>query len=159
MPRYKYSQESGTDFKVVSPDKADAQEDANEVRQILDDLGNLLGHSKRNDLYPGDGTTGGILTIPHTVIIIADGDTTPDVSDGTIFITSANTEATEITDLDNPTVGQVVTLIGGSDTNPSTISDTGNFKLSAAMTLGLDDIITFFVKADNYYIELSRSIN
>ena len=159
MPRYKFTQESGADFKVVDPDKADAQEDTNEERRILDDLGNLLGHSKRDDSYPKNGTSGGILIFPHTIITIADGDTTPDISGGTIFITSANTGATEITDLDNPTVGQVVTLIGGSDTNSSTIADGGNFKLSAAMTLGLDDSITLFVKADNYYVEISRSIN
>lgn len=93
------------------------------------------------------------------VITITDGDATPDVSDGNIFITSSNTAACEITDLDNPTVGQIVTLIGGSDTNSSTITDGGNFKLSAGMTLGLDDSITLFVKADNNYIELSRSTN
>ena len=58
---YKYTQESGTNFYVGTDDKADALEDSNEVRQILDDLGNLLGHSKRNDLYPKDGTTGGYL--------------------------------------------------------------------------------------------------
>lgn len=97
--------------------------------------------------------------IEHSVVTIADGDTTPDVSGGEMFITSANTNATAITDLDNPTVGQTITLIGGSDTNASTIADGGNFKLNAAMTLGLDDSITLFVKADNNYIELSRSIN
>lgn len=58
---YKYTQESGANFYVGTDDKADALEDTNEVRQILDDLGNLLGHSKRNDLYPKDGTTGGYL--------------------------------------------------------------------------------------------------
>lgn len=63
MPRYKYTQESGIDFKVMYPDKSDAQEDINEVRQILDDLGNLLRHSKRDDSYPKDGTTGGTITI------------------------------------------------------------------------------------------------
>ncbi|MBA7575797.1 hypothetical protein ES708_17633 [subsurface metagenome] len=96
---------------------------------------------------------------PHTIITIADGDTTPDISGGNIHITSSNTGAIEITDLDSPTIGQIVTLIGGSDNNSSTISDAGNFKLSAAMTLGLDDSITLFVKADNYYVELSRSVN
>jgi len=45
------------------PDKSDAQEDTNEVRQILDDLGKLLRHSKRDDSYPKDGTTGGTITI------------------------------------------------------------------------------------------------
>jgi len=58
---YKYTQESGTNFYVGTADKADALEDTNEIRQILDDLGNLLGHSKRDDLYPKDGTTGGYL--------------------------------------------------------------------------------------------------
>ena len=58
---YKYTQESGTNFYVGTADKSDALEDSNEVRQILDDLGNLLGHSKRNDLYPKDSTTGGYL--------------------------------------------------------------------------------------------------
>ncbi len=58
---YKYTQESGTNFYVGTDDKSDALEDTNEVRQILDDLGYLLGHSKKNDLYPKDGTTGGYL--------------------------------------------------------------------------------------------------
>jgi hypothetical protein len=58
---YKYTQESGTNFYVGTADKSDALEDTNEVRQILDDLGNLLGHSKRDDLYPKDSTTGGYL--------------------------------------------------------------------------------------------------
>ena len=58
---YKYTQESGTDFYVGTADKSDALEDTNEVRQILDDLGNLLNHSKRDDLYPKNGTTGGYL--------------------------------------------------------------------------------------------------
>jgi len=58
---YKYTQESGTNFYVGIADKADALEDSNEVRQILDDLGFLLGHSLRNDLYPKNGTTGGYL--------------------------------------------------------------------------------------------------
>ena len=58
---YKYTQESGANFYVGTGDKADALEDTNEIRQILDDLGNLLGHSKRDDLYPKNGTTGGYL--------------------------------------------------------------------------------------------------
>lgn len=71
MPRYKYTQESGADFKVVDPDKADGQEDTNQVRQVVDDLGNLLGHSKRDDLYPKDGTTGGKLAIPESQLNIS----------------------------------------------------------------------------------------
>ena len=70
-----------------------------------------------------------------------------------------NDNLCEITDLDLPDIGKVITLIGGSDTNACTITDGGNFKMSDNMTLGVDDSITFFVKADNYYIELSRSTN
>jgi len=58
---YKYTQESGTNFYVGTADKADALEDTNEIRQILDDLGNLLGHSMRNNSYPKDKTSGGYL--------------------------------------------------------------------------------------------------
>jgi len=65
---YKYTQESGALFYVSTADKADALENHNEVRQILDDLGNLLVHSKRNDLYPKDETTGGTLAIPNSAL-------------------------------------------------------------------------------------------
>jgi hypothetical protein len=72
-----------------------------------------------------------------------------------------NDNLCEITDLDLSDIGKVITLVGGSDTNANacTITDGGNFKMSDNMTLGVDDSITFFVKADNYYIELSRSTN
>jgi hypothetical protein len=63
MARYKYTQESGTTFKVNTSDKADAYEDTNEIRQILDDLGELLGHSKFDDAYPKDATSGGEIDI------------------------------------------------------------------------------------------------
>ncbi len=60
---YEYTQESGTNFFVNVSDGSDALEDTNEVRQILDDLGNLLDHSKRDDSYPKDLTTGGTLGV------------------------------------------------------------------------------------------------
>ena len=95
----------------------------------------------------------------HDQKTIAADDTTPDVSVGDVFITSANTGATAITDLDNPRVGSIIHLLGGSSTNASTIADSGNFKLSAAITLNADTVITLFVRADNDYVELSRSVN
>ena len=91
--------------------------------------------------------------------IIPADDTTPSIKDGAVFITSANTGATAITDLDDVEIGQVVTLIGGSDSNASTIADSGNFNLSAAITLQANNLLTVYVLADNQYIELSRSIN
>jgi len=92
-------------------------------------------------------------------VTIADGDTTPDVSGGNIFVTSSNTGATAITDLDLPATDQIVYIIGGSNTNSSTIADSGNFNLSAGWTAGLDDVLVLWVQADNDYIELSRTDN
>jgi hypothetical protein len=86
-------------------------------------------------------------------------DTAPNVSGKTHIFTQANTVPTAIVDLTSPTPGQIVILCGGSATNSSTIADSGNFSLSAAMTLGVDDCITLLVQADNDYIELARSVN
>jgi hypothetical protein len=66
---YKYTQESGANFYVGAGDKADALEDTNEMRQIVDDLGNLLAHSKRNDVYPKTGPFGGTLAIPNSALV------------------------------------------------------------------------------------------
>lgn len=90
---------------------------------------------------------------------IAADDVTPDVSSGNVFVTSANTGATAITDLDSPKVGQLVVIIGGSDTNSSTIADSGNFALSAAFTAQADNVLGLYVQADNDYVELFRSTN
>lgn len=95
----------------------------------------------------------------YTQQTIAADDTTPDVLGGSLFITSANTGATAITDLDNPIAGQIVCIVGGSATNSSTIADSGNFNLAVAYTAGVDDFICLYVQADNDYIELYRSDN
>ncbi|GAH75392.1 unnamed protein product, partial [marine sediment metagenome] len=62
---YKYTQESGANFYVGTADKADALEDTNEMRQIIDDLGALLVHSKRDGVYPKTGPFGGTIQIPE----------------------------------------------------------------------------------------------
>lgn len=69
---YKYTQQSEDDpiFYVSIADKADALENHNEIRQILDDLGNLLVHSLRNDSYPEDGDTVGTLSIPNSALAL-----------------------------------------------------------------------------------------
>ena len=63
---YKFTQESGDLFYVSSVDKADSLEDTNELRQIVSDLGTLLVHSKKDNSYPKDLTTGGTLAIPNS---------------------------------------------------------------------------------------------
>lgn len=103
-----------------------------------------------------DLDTGGYRLLLSSVTI-ADGDTTPDVAGGNLFVTSANTGATAITDLDNPAVGQIVRICGGSNINSSTIADAGNFALIQAMALALDECIVLYVQADNDYVELARN--
>ena len=116
MPRYKFTQESGADFKVVHPDKSDAQEDTNEVRRVVDDLGNLLVHSKRDDSYPKDGTTGGNLAIPESqlnisnIVFCSDYDHPDDAitaiasANKTLLVTEAETCDTNFTVPANVTV-------------------------------------------------------
>ena len=82
-------------------------------------------------------------TIADTAIAIAADDATPDVSGGTVFVTNANTGATAITNLDNATVGVIYTLHGAGTTNASTIANSGNFVLTAAMTLSAGRFIKF----------------
>ncbi len=106
----------------------------------------------------GSTGTGKLLFADATVTIAAD-DTTPDVSLGNYFVTSANTGATAITDLDNPTPGQRIVICGGSATNSSTIADSGNFNIAGAFTASLDDCITLCVQADNDYVECAARTN
>ena len=95
----------------------------------------------------------------QTIQTLAADDATPDVSGGNIFITGLNSLPTAITDLDNPRAGQIIILVGGSNSNPSTIADSGPFNLSTAWTATLDDVLVILVIADNDYIELGRVDN
>jgi len=63
MADYKFTQQSGDDWKVNTSDKADAMEDTNEIRAIVDDLGRLLVHSKKDGSFPEDLSTGGTLAV------------------------------------------------------------------------------------------------
>lgn len=116
----------------------------------------------------GIGTSGPIarLHVSGGVFLMGQGtlgadDVTPDVSGGNVFTTQANAGATTLTDLDNPTVGQLIYLIGGSDTNSTVVPSSGFFHLSTGpdFTLSFRDSITLFVRADDDYLEISRSNN
>jgi len=65
LAQYKYTQQSGTGYFVSEADHADALENQNELRMILDELGLLLEHSKYGDAsYPADeNTTPGTLDV------------------------------------------------------------------------------------------------
>jgi hypothetical protein len=90
---------------------------------------------------------------------LGDTDLTPDVSSATIWKSQSNTGATAITDLDNPVTGAIYVFICDHANNPPSIADGGNFSLSANWTPNIDDSLTVFVRADNDYVELSRSAN
>ena len=90
-------------------------------------------------------------------IVIPADDTTPDVAAGDTFVTSANTVATAITQLDNSSYDVVYTIYGGSDADSSTIANAGNFVLTGAMTLSDGTYIKLQKsKVDDKYYEISR---
>jgi len=109
--------ESGANFYVSAADKADALETENEKRQILDDLGNLLGHTKRDDLYPKNGTTGGTLGVFGNYYLKTEIDTLAELE--TIWskdVTDSTELATALSDYylktDINTLGKVETIYG-----------------------------------------------
>lgn len=142
---------TGTSVTPVTADKLLVY-DASDGWRIKDILVSAL-----QTLLNTEITMGGALIFAYGTI--AADDTTPDVSGGNVFTTSANTGATAITTFDNATQGQVLILIGGSDTNSSTIADSGNFNLSAAWTASLDDVLVLYVQGASDFIEITRANN
>lgn len=96
-------------------------------------------------------------TVTTDAIAFTADDTTPSVTGGLVFITVANTVATAITNLDNATEGVTYTIHGGSSTNAATIANSGNFRLTAAMTLSLAAWIKVYASADGTFVETERS--
>jgi hypothetical protein len=85
-------------------------------------------------------------------------DTTPSVSGATTFVTDANTTATAITNLDNAVTDTLYTIYGAGSTNASTIANSGNFVLTAAMTLSTGHWITIRKSAtDGKFYEINRA--
>lgn len=91
-------------------------------------------------------------------IVIAADATSFDARNGRNFRTSANTGATAITAITGR-AGQTINIRGGSNTNSTTIADSGNFRLSAALTLGANMSITLFCLDGSTWLERCRSAN
>lgn len=106
---YKYTQESGTGFFVSAADKADALEDTNELRQIINDLGALLVHSKMDGTYPKDLTTGGTIQIPEAGLKYSN---TPVNDDIAAYITGEMTWQTKAELSIQPLDGTLTALAG-----------------------------------------------
>lgn len=84
-------------------------------------------------------------------------DTTPSVAGATEFVVGANTEATAITSFDDADEGVVFTVYGAGTTHASTIANSGNFVLTAAVTLSDGKSIKLVKAANGKFYELARS--
>lgn len=90
-------------------------------------------------------------------IAIDPDDATPSVTGGTVFVTDANSQATAITNLDDAVAGVVYKLYGAGSTNASTIANSGNFVLTAAMTLSATKWIELQKsESDGKFYEINR---
>lgn len=83
-------------------------------------------------------------------------DTTPSVDGATVFVTDVNTKATAITTLDDAVPGVVYTIHGAGSTYASTIANSGNFVLTAAMTLSEGHFIQLVLADDGKFYEVAR---
>ncbi len=97
-------------------------------------------------------------------LLLAEGtaapdDATPSVANINVLRIPPNTGTTTITQLDDAIPTQVVTIIITSGTNPSRITDGGNFKLSATFAPNIDDTLTLYTSNGTTWHELSRSAN
>lgn len=85
----------------------------------------------------------------YTPVDLLAGDTTPSVVVHNVLRTAENAGATVITTLDDSVVGQAIYIIGGSDTNPSTIAsaNTNFIGLTADITFNEGVVAKFIVTA------------
>ena len=97
------------------------------------------------------------MTAATQAVAFAANATAPDVTGATTFVTVANGGATALTTLTNAVTGKVYTIYGGSATNSTTIANAGNFVLTAAMTLGVGNMIQLIKSvSDSKFYEISR---
>lgn len=81
--------------------------------------------------------------------------TTPSLAGATVFVTGTNTKATAITNFTDAVEGEVYTIHGAGNTNASTIANSGNFVLTAAMTLSAGKFIMLTYAGGKFY-EVAR---
>ncbi|MDE5786644.1 MAG: hypothetical protein K2H98_08945, partial [Duncaniella sp.] len=78
------------------------------------------------------------------------------VSGATVFVTGANTKATAITAIVGAVVGTVYTIYGAGNANASTIANSDNFVLTAAMTLKSGTFIKLVAADGGKFYEVAR---
>lgn len=83
--------------------------------------------------------------------------TTPSVAGGTEFQVGTNTKTTAITNLADAVVNTKYTIHGnGTGDNVTTIANSGNFSLTAAITLSTGKFITVVKASDGKFYEVAR---
>ena len=81
---------------------------------------------------------------------------TPSLKGATVFVTGENTAATAITDFVDAIPGTLYTIHGAGTTHASTIANSGNFVLTAPITLKAGAFIKLVKGDDNKFYEVAR---
>ncbi|NQU99242.1 MAG: hypothetical protein HQ538_00760, partial [Parcubacteria group bacterium] len=144
-------------YGVVSDSTASAI--YGESRDADGNSGYFQGGNFRVNLASGGNFDINNGNLSQAVVTVAAESTTIDISEGNIFITPENSGITEITNLTNPTVGQVVHFIGNGAVGQSTISDASPFFLSGAWAGTLNETLSLVIVTSTRFVEISRSTN
>ena len=92
------------------------------------------------------------------VVFLSPNATTADATKGKHFVTAANTGATTFTDITNAVDGDVYLIEGGSDTNSTTIAQSGKFsRISASISLAKGNWIKVKYNGEKF-VELDRYV-
>ena len=120
---------------------------------LVDEIGNPITYRNTNLSYGG--------TTSHHVKTFVAGDTTPDVQNGTVFLTNNSlVGTTTITGFDNGTAGQIIhIMINDSNTDFTNGTNLQLFKSVNATSLITDDVISFICFDGTKWLELNRSDN
>jgi len=144
---------TGTDIELTTAGVIFEDGDENSLL-TLDD-----GGSTGDVGITGDLTVGGQVISP--IGTFGASDSTPSVAGGNIFKADA-TGAVTLSNLDDATEGQVITLVGMHSTNTLTVTDGATFYLGATRVLGSQDTLTLLcIDTDpaNLFVELSYANN
>lgn len=100
--------------------------------------------------YKGKGAKVAVFALDIDATII-------DMLKGSRVLTQANTQATTITDISNPVVGSVLTIVGGSNTNSSQLlAVNAKFDLTADWVAAAGAELRLFIRGVDDYVELDR---
>lgn len=142
-----------------------------QIKEALDTVDMELGASETFEVEDFNATGVGdvVLNISPTIyyaprstgtVTASIGITSTMLSRMIYFDTAAAIDITADPQIVNGISGQIITIIGSSDTNTLTLDDGAGLRLSAQMILGIGDTITLLYDATiGDWVELCRSNN